>query len=265
MLRCNFRGIGNFVIVILLLLSNRMSAQFDVFPGSNRNDSIRGLQNKSLVFQEVDTTGKISKFGPNRLFFAHPFGQFGAMEFPQVYGAQTNWWSCSLAYGLRMKLKLFFWNALVVDAAYRYDRYSIRQDTPKLLPLSSDNHVRERISLHNFSVTACDRINFRRRGNVLGIWLDLGVYADDILRSTNVYVDRHYDSNGTSGYSYKSKTTIARLPYLEKVNYGLTIRTGGEFTSMFIQYRMNDLFNYDSSNNRDLPKLIFGIGFAGWD
>jgi hypothetical protein len=249
------------VAFMLLLLSGvRLAAQFDVFPGEHRTGDPR-----VLLSRNVDTTGKISKFGPNRLFFIHAFGQFGAMPFPQVYGAQTNWWSCSVAYGLRMKLKLFYWNALVMDLAYRYDRYSIRQDTPKLLPLSPDHHVRERISIQNFSVTLCDRINFRRRGNVLGTWIDLGVFADNVFRSTNVFVDRHYDSNSPSGRSFKSKTTIAHLPYIEKINYGVTFRCGGEFTSFFVQYRLNPIFNYDSLNNRDLPKIIFGIGFAGWD
>lgn len=248
------------LLLLLILPGIRMAAQFDRFPGERRPTT-----NHVLVSEEVDTTGKISKFGPNRLIFVSPYGCFGMMPLPQVYGAQTNWWSSSLTYGIRGKLRLFYWNALVMDVAYRYDRYSIRQNTPKLPPLITANHVRERISLHNFSVAFCDRINFRKRGNVLGSWLDLGVYADNVFRSTNVFVDRHYDSNGASGYNYKVKTTIVRLPYIDKLNYGFTIRFGGEFYSFFAQYRVNSLFTTDTPNNRDLPKLMIGTSFAGWE
>lgn len=251
--------------LLLLIPGLWLHAQLDVFTGDKGNDSSYVRPNRSLISTTVDTSGNISKFGPNRLFFMHVFGQLGVMPLPQIYGSQTNWWSWSFAYGVRSKLKLFYWNAIVLDATYRYDRFGIRQNTVKLTPLTTERHVRERISLHNFSVTACDRINFRRRGNVLGIWLDLGVYADNILRSTNVFLDEHYDSNSTTGYHYKTKTTIARLAYIEKINYGFTVRTGGEFTSFFIQYRMNKLFSVDTPNNRDLPNIIFGIGFAGWD
>lgn len=251
------------VVFLLLLLCSgvQLAAQFDVFPGDKRRPGTNHL----LLKREVDTSGTISKFGPNRLFYASFNSHLGLMPGPQVYGAQTNWWSTSLSYGLRMKLKLFYWNALVMDINYRYDRYSIRQNTPKLAPLITTPHTRERISLHNFSVSFCDRVNFKRRGDVLGNWIDFGVYADNVFRSTNVFVDSHYDSNSPSGYRFKTKTKITKLPYIETINYGLTVRIGGEKQYLFVQYRMNDLFNYDSPNNRDLPKMIIGIGVTAWE
>jgi hypothetical protein len=257
--RCSFER--KIITALLLLLPGiRLAAQFDVFPGDRRTRA-----DHVLVSQEVDTSGKIAKFGPNRLFFISPYAHFAFMPGPQVYGAQTNWWSSSFGYGLRAKLKLFYWNSIVLDAIYRGDRYSMRQNTPKLAPLTTQSHVRERISLSNFSIAFCDRINFRKRGNVLGNWLDFGVYGDNVFRSTNVFVDEHYDSNSPAGYRHKQKTTLVRLPYIETINYGFTLRWGGEFGSFFVQYRVNDIFNYDSPNNRDLPKLMIGMAFSGWN
>jgi hypothetical protein len=258
MSRWNFER--KLIIALLLLLPGiRLAAQFDPFPPERtRKDHI-------LVSHMVDTSGKIPKFGPNRLFFATFYSHLGFMPGPQVYGSQTNWWSSSLGYGVRMKLKLFYWNSLVMDVIYRYDRYSIRQNTPKLAPLTTESHVRERISLNNFSIAFCDRINFKRRGNVLGHWLDFGVYADKVFRSTNVFVDEHYDSNSPSGYNHKVKTKLSRLPYIEQINYGFTARWGGDFNSFFVQYRVNDLFNYDSPNNRDLPKVMVGMVVCLWE
>lgn len=215
-----------------------------------------------VVSRDVDTTGKISNFGPNRLFYFSTLGQLGAKPGPQVYGAQTNWWSSSIAYGVRGKLKLCYWNSLVMDVDYRYDRFSMRQKTPKLPPLISTVHQRERISLHNISFAFCDRINFKRRGNVLGNWLDLGVYADQVFRSANVFLDQHFDSNSPNGYRFKSKTTITRLPYIEKFNYGVTVRLGFGEAGFFAQWRINSLFKYDSENNRDLPKLTVGVEYT---
>jgi hypothetical protein len=251
-------------LLFFLLPAVKLAAQFDVFPGSKR-DSAKYNSYHVLVDHEVDTSGKIPKFGPNRLFFVTFYSHLGALPGPQVYGAQTNWWSYSLAYGVRMKLKFFSWNSLVWDIGYRCDRFSIRQKVPKLYPLTTDNHVRERISLHNFSFTLCDRINFGKRGNVLGNWLDFGVYGDYIFRSANVFLDQHYDSNGTQGHNFRVRTSIIGLPYVEKMNYGITVRAGGEITSVFIQYRVNKLFSVETPNDRDLSRIIVGIGFSGWD
>ncbi len=129
-----------------------------------------------LFTDEPDTTNEIPTFGPNRLWYVQPVMGFGAMPGPQHYGMQTNWWSSSFTYTIRTKLKLAPWEALVFDLGYRYDRFSIRQDTPKLSPLIAARHQRERISVHDLSAAFCNRINFRpRSGNVLGTWLDLGV------------------------------------------------------------------------------------------
>ncbi|HET6993141.1 MAG TPA: hypothetical protein VFJ43_17535 [Bacteroidia bacterium] len=258
----HFNSEQKIIPALLLFLFSGMSlaAQYDVFPDDTANNSSHHI----LISKDVDTTGKISKFGPNRLFYLTPFLQIGEMPGPQVYGSQTNWWSSCFAYGIRSKLKIFYWNALVLDIDYRYDRFSINQKRPKLPPLITMSHERERISLHNFSGSLCDRINFRKRGNIIGSFIEFGVYGDYVLRSTDVFVDRHYDSNSASGYSYKTKTTLARLPYIDKMNYGLTVRLGSEGFALFANYRINSLFNYDSLNNRDLPKLTIGIDLSSF-
>jgi len=249
-----------FLIIIVLLGTFSARAQFDI----DIRDTTKFT--RSLVDVTIDTSGKITKFGPNRLYFGHGLCQVGEKVGPQVYGLQTNWWSGSIEYGVRGKLKLWSWEALVMDFGYRYDRYSMRKDTPKLLPLDPTVHQRERISTHNLSASFCDRLNFGRRGNVMGSWLDFGVYADWSFRTANVFVDQHYDSNSPSGYRYKSKTKVTRLPYMESINYGWTVRVGGDYAGVFAQWRMNNIIksNY-TTNDRDLPKLTIGIEIYNWD
>jgi hypothetical protein len=251
-------------LTLFIVPGIRLAAQFDVFP--NEQDSSRYESHRILLTRDVDTTGEIPFYGPNRLFFAHGLAQLGGKPGPQYYGAQTNWWSYSLEYGLRMKLKLWSWESLTMDIGYRYDRFSLRMDTPRLAPLDNTHHQREKISLHNFSGAFCERINFGKRGNVMGTWLDIGVYGDWAFRTGDVYVDQHYDSNSPSGYRYKSKTKINRLPYMEKINYGFTARLGGDYVGIFAMWRWNDLIKQSyTSSERDLPKLTIGIEVYNWD
>ncbi len=216
---------------------------------------------RTLFSDEPDTTMEVPAFGPNRTWYVHTVMGVGAMPGPQEYGMQTNWWSSSFSYSIRTKLKLASWESLVLDFGYRYDRYSIRQDTPKLLPLIATRHQRERISVQDLSLAFCNRVNFvRRRGNVLGTYLDFGVYGDWSFRTTNVFVDQYFDSNSPSGYNFKSKTKISRLPYIEKFSYGFTARFGGDYAGVYALWRWNDLVkNTPDRDFPDLPKLTIGV------
>ena len=252
----NFKKI--FFVFAALFVTFRIHAQFDIFKDSTG-------RSRTLVRYDVDTSGEIPKFGPNRLFYLHGLSRIGEMAGPQNYGLQTNWWSYSILYGFRMKLKLWSWESVVMDLGYHYDRYSLRMDTPRLSPLENSNHQREKIVIHNFSGAICDRINFGRRGNVMGLYPDLGVYGDYGFYNSNVYVNQYYVSNSPSGYHYKVKTKINRLPYLEKFNYGLTARIGGDYGGIFVLWRWNDLIKQSYTNiERDLPKLTVGIEVY-WD
>lgn len=249
-----------YFVALVLLGAFSAHAQFDI----HMHDTTKF--DRALVNIDIDTSGEIPTFGPNRLFFVHGLYRLGEKPGPQVYGLQTNWWSGSLEYGVRGKLKLWSWESLVMDLGYRYDRYSMRKNTPKLSPLDPTVHQRERISVNNFTGSFCNRINFGRRGNIMGSWLDLGVYADWAFRTSNVFVDQHYDSNDPSGYHYKSKTKITRLPYIQDLNYGVTARMGGDYGGVFMEWRMNNIIKSAYTTlDRDLPKLTIGIEFYTWE
>lgn len=217
---------------------------------------------RPVVSVEIDTSGETDNYGPNRGFYMHGYTQLGLYTGPYDAGLKTNWWAGALNYGIRSKIKLATWESLIFDVAYRYDRFSINQKQTKAMPLGPAQHQRERISVHNLGGAFCNRINFNRRGNVLGYWLDFGVYGDWSFRTTNVYLDQHYDSNSPSGYRYKNKTKISRLPYINNLNYGFTVRTGWEYAGVFANYRVSDLIKDSSTANYgDLPRLLIGIEF----
>ncbi|MGL4595921.1 MAG: hypothetical protein ACRCYO_00240 [Bacteroidia bacterium] len=235
-----------FLLVVFLAFASDLAAQ------------------KELLNIQVDTTTKIPNWGPNRRHYFQQYIGLGIMPGPMEKGAKTNWWSTSLLYGYRYKLKLWSWNALVVEGAYRHDRYSINQKQTKLLPVDPLRHQRERISLHNITGAFYDRINLGKRGNVLGRWIDLGVYADYAFRVSHVYLDQYYDSNSFQGGQVRRKTRVTRLPFANKLNYGASVRYGSYFYAIWVNYRMTDIIKYPegATATPDLPKIVVGMEFS---
>ena len=215
------------------------------------------------IHVKVDTTQQIPTIGPNRRFYLDYNIGAGFITGPEQRGAAINWWSSSLSYSIRGKLKLWSWDALVGDISYRYDRYSIDQKQPKRLPIDPLVHQRERISVSNLSFSLCNRISLGKHGNVLGRYIDAGVYADWAFRATNVYLDQYYDSNSPAGRA-RIKSKLSRLNYIEPLNYGIVVRAGSNNSALFGMWRMNELIkNSVDRNYPDLPQLIIGIQVSG--
>ncbi|MGL5888359.1 MAG: hypothetical protein ACRC3B_00660 [Bacteroidia bacterium] len=215
------------------------------------------------IHVKVDTTQSIPNIGANRRLHLDYCMGAGFITGPEQRGAGINWWSSSLSFSVRGKLKLWSWESLVADFGYRYDRYSIDQKQVKRLPVNPLTHQRERISVSNLSFSFCNRISLGKHGNVLGRFIDAGVYADWAFRATNVYLDQYYDSNSPAGRS-RIKSKLSRLNYVERVNYGFMVRVGSDNASLFGMWRMNDLIKDSVDRNYpDLPKLIIGIQVSG--
>lgn len=235
--------IFNILIALCVVLPGRMEAQ------------------RVLLFENIDTTYEIPRFGPNRLWYTYPIVKFGVFTPPYEKGGVTNFWSTALSYEIRTKLKLLKWNALVFDVGYRCDRFIISQSDTSYLPTYSGRHKRERLSTQNATITVCDRINFGRRGNIQGIYLDFGVYADYVMRSAHVAVDEYYDSNSPVAGHGKVRMKTTRLQFINKLNYGFTARFGWEWGSAFVMYRMTDLIedNLPDSDYPDMPFISVGM------
>lgn len=213
-----------------------------------------------LLHESVDTTHQIPTFGPNRMWYFYPVVKLGIFTPPYEKGGVTNFWSTSVSYEIRTKLKLLKWNALVFDLGYRCDRFIINQGDTSYLPTYTGRHKRERLSTQNLTTTVCDRINFGRRGNIQGIYFDFGIYADYVVRSAHVAVDEYYDSNSPVATHGKVRMKTTRLQFINKFNYGLTARFGWEWGSAFALYRMTDLIkDAPSLDYPDMPYITLGV------
>jgi hypothetical protein len=214
-----------------------------------------------LVEESPDTSTEVPMYGPNRTVYFHQLVKLGVFAPPYDEGLVLNPWCTSVSYELRTKAKICSWNSLILDFGYRCDRFSIATKSAQAIPFFGYDIKRERISLHNLSFDLCDRINFGRRGNILGIYLDYGFYGDYLFRSSNLRVEEYYDSNSPSGHHVISKSKETRLDYINQLNYGLTARMGWEWGSFYGMYRITDLINDPDPFTHwpDLPKLVVGV------
>lgn len=219
------------------------------------------MAQRVLVNEEPDTSSDIPMYGKNRSVYTHVLVKLGGFVPLEDDGLFLQPWNSSVSVEFRTKAKICRWNALVLDIGYRCDRFVIEEDTAQVIPFLGLDHKRERISCHNVTFSLCDRINFGRRGNILGIYLDYGFYGDYIFRSSHLTVDEYYDSNSISGRHVKMKARSTRLAYINQLNYGLTARFGWEWGSVFGMYRMTDLILDPSPFDPwpDMPKLVVGV------
>ncbi|HEU4717203.1 MAG TPA: hypothetical protein VFU15_05200 [Bacteroidia bacterium] len=211
----------------------------------------------------TDTTAAIPKVGPNRLFFFFPTYYLCTESFPVSYGYPAAFWSAGAGIDLNFKLKLWSWESLVWSAGLRHDHFGISQKQVKLPPLSPDRHKREKIVTDNFTFSFSDRINFGKRGNVIGAYAEFGVTGSCVFRTSYVYVDQYFDSNGPGGRQNKVKIKSTGLAYLEPFTYGPVFRIGMEYYSISLQYRYNNLIRSAySPNGQDLPKLMLSFEYS---
>lgn len=218
-----------------------------------------------LLEEEPDTTGEVPLFGRNRAVYAHPLIKLGAVIPLYEEGGETGLLSTTASAELRTKAKICSWNALVLDFGYRCDRYSIGKDDALGIPGFGGVHKRERLSLHNVSFSLCDRVNFGRRGNILGIYVDAGFYGDLLFRGAHLIVNEYYDSNSETAERTIQRITQTHLPFLSRFNYGLTARCGWEWGSIFAMYRINDLVvdRPPITVYSDFPRFTAGVEMYG--
>ncbi|TND09073.1 MAG: hypothetical protein FD123_1476 [Bacteroidetes bacterium] len=211
---------------------------------------------KRLESLKVDTSGRVETFGPNRRIFAQAVASVGLFADNGDPGARTRR-AYSFQAGGRMKLKLWSWEALTLDVYWKMQRWNLEQKPGKLLP-DGNLHQRELIVTHSLSGDFCNRINIGRRGDVLGTYVDLGVYGDYVFHSVHVMKDLYLDPAVSGKESQLTKNF--GLPYMAPLNYGFKARAGNGWMNIFAMYRVSGIFkNEYTSLYPQLPRITIGI------
>ena len=217
-----------YIFIIILFASINLSAQ------------------TQILEEEVDTTKgdylKTSSFGQNSKFYIHQYLTAGFLFRNGGDVPEKNIGSNYLEYGIRAKFKLTKVSSFLADLRYAQDYGEI----DNLL----DEYKWSRYSFQYLELALGHRLNFNpKRGNIIGSYLDIGVYGgwvlgnytrvkyQNTLNNTNV-ITKENGHDLTSGFTY-----------------GLEARLGFNRLAISFQYRLSDL---ESSNKVNLlsPRLI---------
>ena len=126
-----------------------------------------------VLSEEVDLNMEKPKFGENRKHFTQFYASLGAIlgksegDIMEV----NSWKSSYFDLGFRYKLGLFEYNAVGFQIYYNYYSFRLKYESEFELPIII--HDKDKIRTSNFGLGIYDRINFGKRGDHLGKYLDL--------------------------------------------------------------------------------------------
>lgn len=241
--------------MLLLLAAHAADAQEDTDPPFR--------QRNVNIHVDVDTTRTIPKYGENRRWFVHQTYGLYARFGPNETGAKTLGRSIMFDYGVQTKLKLWKWDALCLNVNVGQERWSLAQDSQKILP-DTLLHKTERFQFNRLQGELCNRVNLNRhRGNIIGTYLEFGVYGNRMYHNLHITRDS-VDATPVSGPKLV-KTRETQLPYINPMQYGFVARFGSEYFALSATWRVSDYFkNNETYAYPELPRLWFGIVLSAY-
>ena len=169
------------------------------------------------------------------------------------------WKSASFSVGWRYKRKLASWFAVGTGISYTNPIYSITQNANKQVP-NNIQHNREKLRLNNVNLELYTRLNFGKRGNVIGKFIDIGGYAEYAFSLKHFYEDNS-DKSNPPYYSGVTQVNERDLNYIKRFNYGLRTRMGINRWVITASYRLSNLLTDDYKSivgDYFLPRLAVG-------
>ena len=201
----------------------------------------------------ADDTVKTS-FGPNRHYFGHAYLGYGLLAGPAGTGAglRYGFGSAELRGGGRLKIRFTQALAATFDLGYAYLRYDLAQNEQKTVP-SPARHRRETLGLHRLYSEAGLRLNFGRRGNAVGSYLDL-LGSGGWVAGTS-----HTTEDDPAPGINSVETTERGLPYLRRWTTGVGTRLGHDRYALTARYRTSRAYTGPHAAWPELPRWVLGL------
>ncbi len=223
------------------------------------------LAHEIAVCQTVLLHEKISDYefeipsrGPNFRHFTHLYLGF-AFYIPQSNENQIttiNGATTAFSVGFRYKYKINNFLALGAGLNYTNDIFSIKQSKDKVFP-DTVIHKNEKLRFNSIGPDAFIRFNFGKRGNVIGRFIDFGVYYNWVFVARQVFKDNS-DKDSNKLDSGKQKVVLSDLNYIRPFHYGVKTRVGINRFVFTASYRLDELLN-EKCTPMFLPRLNVGI------
>lgn len=204
-----------------------------------------------------DTVAQVT--GPNRRYFGHLYAGYALAAGPSAaptlavrYGPG----SAETQLGGRLKRRVSQVLALNADVRYAYLRYALAQTDRKTVPTAA-RHESESLSWHQVQGELSLRLNpGRRRGNVVGHYLDLLGYGGYGLATAHTTQDD--DPAGGSRLE-----TVAHGPvFLRRWLGGAGVRLGSGRYALVGRYRFAAAFA-EATSFSEPPRWALGLE-VGW-
>ncbi len=224
------------IFASLLMLSMSLSAQEEILEMNPAVDTIEPQK------------------GPNRKHFVHPFMSFGMCVDAGETGARVKQPRVDqFTFGFRYKRRIAEHFAWGWDLAYNVNDFALKQNLIKTTP-DSFLYDSQRMIFNNVQAGLYVRLNYGKRGNTMGKYIDLAGYGDAVFAHT-LFTKYHLLDNSV----VRSRRT--GLGYFQRLNYGAQVRFGFKKVIFYGQYRLSDMF-YKPENFAELPRIIAGIQFS---
>ena len=197
-----------------------------------------------------------ARTGPNRRYFGHLYGGYALAIGGSELGTSPGFSSAELQLGGRLKRRLGPYLAFNADLRYAYLRYTLADDVQRPAPFAMP-HDRESLSYHQLQGEASVRLNpGRRRGNVVGRYVDVLAYGGPALAATHTT-----DDPAASG----RLEVVAHQPdYLTRWLGGVGVRVGSNSVALVGRYRLSDALRATGPVALpEPPRWVLGIEI-GW-
>jgi len=210
-----------------------------------------------LLQNDVASDTIPARTGPNRRYFGHLYAGYGLALGTDQLGVKKGFGSSELQLGGRLKRRLGPFLAFNVDLRYAYLRYTLAPDGARPAPLAVP-HESEVLSYHQLQGEASLRFNVdRRRGNVVGRYLDLLAYGGPALAANHATED---DSPGGG-----RREVIDHQPsYLARWQGGVGARLGSNSLALVGRYRLSEALRpAGAAPLPEPPRWVVGLEI-GW-
>lgn len=199
-----------------------------------------------LLEQKVDSVYTKAKFGVNSTHFVHMYLGFGFVFGMPDEEITRFFFTNDYKVGLRYKLRIN--NTFSTGADVEFNSRNISFPT-------HNNVKTEKYVIHDLKYDWFLRLNYGKRGDIMGKFIDIGVYG-----STNLYSSEFHKIDVDNSQFKTQSYTYENLKYLENFNYGFLFRLGINQFVLFANYRYSDILKPKVDEGiRDIPRCTFGV------
>ncbi len=149
----------------------------------------------------------------------------------------------------------------IAEAVFNTDQFGLSCDEPSQINGAS-NYYKEFLTMNSAGINGLVRINFdKRRGNHLGKFIEFGLFADYLIKSTH----KGYYKGKTGVSKYKKVTvTESGLEYIVPFHYGFLIRLGVDKYGFYYRNRYTNWI-LDPTIRGFLPTHQLGLSYCFTD